>query len=176
MSSIHVLCTALPHSELPEDLRLSFRDLDHFCRDLVSSALFRVTLVSPYWSPAGLALLQGALGVAAERGAVIRLIADANTSLESLRESLASVTAGENGQAVLERVRVIKGTELFTFIHAKLILVDGLRGYLGSANITAGGLERNFELGVGLEATQVTALERMSRRLRIEGNPTRLHA
>jgi len=34
------------------------------------------------------------------------------------------------------------------YLHAKLIVVDGLRAYVGSVNLTAGSLDKNRELGI----------------------------
>lgn len=157
----HIYSTSLPVVHLPEELRLRFRDLDHLCRELVASASNRVTLVSPFWSPHGIAALSSSLAVAAERGALVRFVVDSGVSVESLRASLAGVADLQGGMTLLNQLRVMRGTDLFTFIHAKLILIDGIKGYLGSANFTAGGLERNFELGVRLDATQAGALEQL---------------
>jgi len=106
-------------------------------------------------------LLRSSLAVAAERGALIRIVADGGVKVDFLEVSIATLVGGEEGELIARRVRVLRGTEQSAFIHAKLILVDGVRGYLGSANLTLGGLERNFELGIELEASQVSALEQM---------------
>lgn len=154
-------CTALPRECLPEYLKLGFRDLDELCRDLVRSGTERVTLVSPFWSGQGIELLGPSLAVAAARGALVRVVLDARTRDGDFQAALKSIAAAEGGDVVIKRMRVLKGTESFGFIHTKLILIDGVRGYLGSANLTVGGLERNFELGVELIPTQVGMLEQL---------------
>jgi phosphatidylserine/phosphatidylglycerophosphate/cardiolipin synthase-like enzyme len=154
-------CTALPQECLPEYLKLGFRDLDEFCRDLLRSAVERVTLVSPFWSPKGVELLSPSLAIAAQRGALVRVVVDARTSDTDLRAAINCVSTETDGDVVLRRMRILKGTESFAFIHTKLILIDGARGYIGSANLTAGGLERNFELGVELVPAQVGMLEQL---------------
>lgn len=156
----HLYSTSLPTSLLPEQLRLQFRDLDHLLRKLIASAEFRVTLLSPFWSRHGITAMADSLSVAAERGALIRLIVDAGIETEALRDCLKVFTTYPN-HPVVRRLRILRGTNLFTFIHAKVVLIDGKRGYLGSANFTAGGLERNFELGLDLGETQSTALEQL---------------
>lgn len=161
MATKRIYATSLPSDDLPSQLRSMFGDLDQLCTDLLCSARIRVTLVSPFWSPQGTALLASSLAVAAERGALIRLVADNETSSDALSTSIASIRASELGAVILPRLRVLKTREAFPFIHAKLILVDGSRGYLGSANLTTGGLRRNFELGVRLDSSQTEALEQM---------------
>lgn len=156
-----IYCTALPHTHLPEHLKLKFRDLDHLFRELVSSAVSRVTLVAPFWSVAGIDLLEDSLLVALERGAVVRLVVDARTDAAQLRGATMWLSASGGGYRFRDRVRLLRSTDLITFVHAKMILIDGAKGYLGSANITAGGLQRNFELGVQLDASQAEALEGM---------------
>jgi len=42
--------------------------------------------------------------------------------------------------------------------HAKVCLVDGVRAYIGSANLTAAGLGRQFEVGALVEGGQVERL------------------
>jgi phosphatidylserine/phosphatidylglycerophosphate/cardiolipin synthase-like enzyme len=41
------------------------------------------------------------------------------------------------------------------------MVIDGQRGYLGSANLSFAGLERNFEVGIALSGTQSDALDRL---------------
>jgi phosphatidylserine/phosphatidylglycerophosphate/cardiolipin synthase-like enzyme len=43
--------------------------------------------------------------------------------------------------------------------HAKLLLCDGVVGYLGSANVSLHGLREQFEVGVRLEAQAIAVLE-----------------
>ena len=55
--------------------------------------------------------------------------------------------------------------------HAKVVVVDDERAYVGSANLTAAGLGRHVELGVEIEGAEVqelggvacTAVQRLGR-------------
>ena len=44
-------------------------------------------------------------------------------------------------------------------VHAKVMLADGERGYLGSANFSENGLHKSIEAGVGLRGPAVFHLE-----------------
>jgi phosphatidylserine/phosphatidylglycerophosphate/cardiolipin synthase-like enzyme len=46
-------------------------------------------------------------------------------------------------------------------MHAKFVVADGRRGYLGSANLTSFGLTQHVEVGVGLTAPQAQELLRL---------------
>jgi phosphatidylserine/phosphatidylglycerophosphate/cardiolipin synthase-like enzyme len=43
--------------------------------------------------------------------------------------------------------------------HAKVIAADGLRAYLGSANMTSAGYSRQFEIGAEVSGDQVREIE-----------------
>jgi phosphatidylserine/phosphatidylglycerophosphate/cardiolipin synthase-like enzyme len=75
------------------------------------------------------------------------------------RQALAALVAGEEGYVIQKRLRILTGTALLPdLIHAKIALSDSFAGYLGSANFSQSALEKNFELGVALDAPQVKSL------------------
>jgi phosphatidylserine/phosphatidylglycerophosphate/cardiolipin synthase-like enzyme len=45
------------------------------------------------------------------------------------------------------------------FPHLKLLIVDGVRAYIGSANITYAGLTKNYEVGALVDGTAVEVYE-----------------
>ncbi len=55
-------------------------------------------------------------------------------------------------------------------VHAKFMLVDGQRGYLGSANFSVNGLERNLELGTGLSEEEARILDELVTYLEATGD------
>lgn len=68
------------------------------------------------------------------------------------------------GAHLIERdVAPIGGSPKDGYIHAKFIIVDGRRGYLGSANLSAAGMRSNREMGIYFEDARVAqALELMA--------------
>ena len=167
-------CTWSHRNGLPAGLRSRFRDLDDYLRTLASSAKSRLLMVSPYLSASGMGSLRGAIATSAQRGAWIRLVtSDLDRSGTTNRRAIAALLKGEDGDLIRERLRVLKVSRsalLNGLIHAKCIVVDGKRGYLGSANFSTRGLERNLELGVALSTEEAAALDELMTRLEAHGD------
>ena len=86
------------------------------------------------------------LGAAAARGVAVRVVMSPGSN-HGGREAL--VSAGG-------RVRSLARP----YVHAKTILADNLRLYVGSVNLSAQSLDRNREVGVLLSAPPAIALAR----------------
>jgi len=88
-----------------------------------------------------------ALGRAAKRGVVVRVLAEAETSVQILTPNFMP------GQALIraQNLAALRGVLWLTpppFDHSKLMIVDGHWVLLGSANWDARSLRLNFELNV----------------------------
>ena len=155
-----VFCTWTHRAGLPPQLHERLGDLDQLLRDLILSANSTALLVAPYLSASGMRSIKDALAVAARKGAFIRIVTgalDANGGLN--RRALAELVDGESGITIGSRLRVLcASSPLPELVHAKLIVVDGARGYLGSANLSRRGLEFNFEIGVSLNSYQAKTI------------------
>ncbi len=92
-------------------------------------------------------LLQ-ALEAAAQRGVTVRVIISPSASFDAERASLADAGV---------QVRLLRSL----YVHAKMILVDGQRAYVGSQNISTTSLDQNRELGIIL--SDPVSLARLSR-------------
>jgi phosphatidylserine/phosphatidylglycerophosphate/cardiolipin synthase-like enzyme len=98
---------------------------------------------------------------------------DLDSSRTANRRAIAALLKGEDGDLIRERLRVLKVSRsglLNGLIHAKCIVVDGKRGYLGSANFSTSGLERNLELGVALSTEEAAALDGLITHLEAHGD------
>jgi phosphatidylserine/phosphatidylglycerophosphate/cardiolipin synthase-like enzyme len=156
-----VYCTWVYRESLPPATRDQFRDLDHFVRQLCASATKQLFLVAPYLSCAGLELLRPAIATSAQNGAWIRLLTShLNQNSGANRRALNTLLNGNEGALIRNKLRILVATDkLPALVHAKIILVDHARGYLGSANLSQSALDQNFELGVALSENQVRSLE-----------------
>lgn len=156
-------CTWSHRDLLPPALRAQFRDLDDFLREVMSSAKSRLIIVSPYLSPGGMASLRSSMVVSAQRGAWIRLVTSDLESFDSFnRHALKALLRGREAEALRARIRILVGAkDIPLLIHAKIVVVDGEKGYLGSANLSLSGLEKNLEVGVALEPNQAHALDEL---------------
>jgi phosphatidylserine/phosphatidylglycerophosphate/cardiolipin synthase-like enzyme len=152
-------------------LKNEFGDLDYFITELLSKARERLLLVAPYLSTIGMKRLRGPIASAAASGAWIRLVTgDLHDSSTWNYKSVNTLIAGMEGQIIRSRLRVLCAAPgSLGFIHAKLIIADHSRGYLGSANLSGGGLDKNFEVGVALAPDQAGALERLVDSFEAEG-------
>lgn len=138
--------TAAALGRLTHDLRATLVDLALSARD-------RIVLAAPFWDSATATELSDLLERRLEAGVRVDILA------RSAR------TTGD-GYPVLEarlsrhpRVRLYRwyernsedvfGTQTFHF--KAVVIDDGARAYLGSANMTAGGLRSRMELGVELQ-------------------------
>jgi phosphatidylserine/phosphatidylglycerophosphate/cardiolipin synthase-like enzyme len=157
-----VYCTAACRAALSPDLRGRFRNLDELVLKVAGSAVRRLIIVSPYLGTGAIAALRPAMAVSAERGAWIRLVTDFGEAGDVNREVLGVLVRGEEGRIVRERLRVLTGgAECRSFLHAKMMIADGERGYLGSANLSGRAFDENLEVGLALMPSQAKALDEM---------------
>jgi cardiolipin synthase len=83
--------------------------------------------------------IEDALAAAARRGVAVRVVMTADSEYTSVLRSLAAAGA---------RVRLYPDTSAALYIHAKLIVADGARAFVGSQNFSTASLQYNRELGV----------------------------
>ena len=105
-----------------------WRDLDKLALDLLAGAGQAAVIIAPFIKRAPLEILLAAVPT----GAVLSVYT---------RWRPEEVAAGVSDTSILELVERLGGTVyLIDELHAKLILVDGTRALVGSANVTAAGL------------------------------------
>lgn len=125
--------------------------------ELIDAGTSEIQLAMPFVDEAAVEYLLMALLQAGRRGARVSV-----------------VTSTTNGRKFAELVRrwpreassELRVTEVSTHLsplgsHAKAVVVDQTRGYVGSANLTSAGLARNIEIGVELFGPQVADLSRI---------------
>lgn len=71
---------------------------------------------------------------------------------------------------ILNRLQKYKNFNLYFYtkenpLHAKLVVSDGKRAVVGSANISSGGLVQNHEIAVYLEGEEVWTLKKLAEKL-----------
>lgn len=92
--------------------------------------------------------MMDALAAAAERGVRVRILISPSNSFDQERAALADAGV---------EIRLLSNL----YIHAKMILVDGQRAFIGSQNFSATSLDQNRELGIVLD--DAVSLSRLSR-------------
>jgi phosphatidylserine/phosphatidylglycerophosphate/cardiolipin synthase-like enzyme len=153
-------CTWSYRSLLPPLLRGRFHDLDHLVRDLLASAESSLIIVAPYLSEPGMLAVRGPLIQSIQRGAWVRIVSqEVEIPGSENSRALRALFSGPGGNHARSRTRILQasGSEAPMF-HAKIVVVDRARGYLGSANLSRRAFEHNFEVGVALDARQAASL------------------
>jgi phosphatidylserine/phosphatidylglycerophosphate/cardiolipin synthase-like enzyme len=112
-----------------------------------------VSVFAPYWRVDGVRSLLSAAGRGSYLGIKVKVFTQHATRMTP--EDLAGLncfvkTLGAAGAEVhVLTPKVVDG--IVPFIHAKLLIADGVRAYVGSANFTMSGLDHGIEAGVLLE-------------------------
>lgn len=164
-------CTWSHRGQLPTPMKSGFGDLDAFVREVTTGASKTLTIVSPFLSAPGMVALRGSIAVSAQRGATIKLICAGLDDAESnSRKGIRALIAGTDGALIAQRLRVLTAITAWTdLLHAKCIVADSQVGYLGSANLSLGGMDKNFELGIPLDPEQASMLDHLFSYLEAQG-------
>jgi phosphatidylserine/phosphatidylglycerophosphate/cardiolipin synthase-like enzyme len=132
---------------------------------LATEAHRSIELFAPFADGPGVRTIGGALAGATRRGALVTF-AHRQASVEAAA-TLESAIA-ERGDA--EKFRLVSVPSDETYPHLKLMIADGVRAYLGSANLTYAALLTNLELGALVSGPGVRALSRVFDALVEEGS------
>lgn len=127
--------------------------------DLIDRATQEIRLAAPFVDPDAVDFLAESLVGAGRRSVAVAVITSVGQGVHFVE--LARRWNAE--PAVRGRLRV---SEVQTHLsslgsHAKVLVVDSQRGYVGSANLTAAGLGRHVEIGVEVVGPQVAELTRV---------------
>lgn len=150
-----------PVATLPSELRPllrppPLRQTAGVLLDMIDHAAEKTQLAAPFVDPHAVAFLAESLLGAARRSVDV-------TVITSLGQGVHFAELSRRWSADHEARGRLRVTEVQTHLsslgsHAKVIVVDSRRGYVGSANLTAAGLGRHVEIGVELAGPQVAEL------------------
>lgn len=120
---------------------------------LLGGAKHELVIFSPYWRIEGVRLLMAAAGRSNYREVRVKVFTQPSCRMSNMdREGVtAFVDIFRKGKAEVKILapRVVDGA--WPFIHAKLMIADRVRAYVGSANFTSSGLDHGVESGVLVE-------------------------
>ena len=133
--------------EVPQSLKLKFGDYGLTLRDIITSTRHRLYIASYVIYPNFPWLKEIEELIKRNRYLDLKILVDA----EKIRET------GIKETPLGEYIKPFKkGT-----LHMKVIISDGTRGILGSANLTHKGSEENYEIGVYTEGKMCSDLEEL---------------
>lgn len=124
---------------------------------LIIRARSRVRLFAPFVDAAGLGAIVSALAAATSRRVAVDLAYREETT--AVVTTVISGAIAEKGVPAMLRLRPLIAND--NFPHLKVLTVDGVAAYIGSANLTWAALVYNVELGVLVEGPAVTALDQL---------------
>lgn len=125
---------------------------------LVAGARERISIVTPFYSEAAFHEILAPLERPDRRALTLYLSFD-HADLARGASLLRTVRERFPGHAVRGYLHARPRMGTTALPHAKLLLCDGVAGYLGSANVSLHGLHEQFEAGVRLDARAVRALD-----------------
>jgi phosphatidylserine/phosphatidylglycerophosphate/cardiolipin synthase-like enzyme len=142
---------------LPQGLR---RTTGETIIGLASTARERIRLAAPYIDEPGIGFLADAIAAATRRGVLVDLFDP--VAWEPSRAAIAALRDAVSTSGDALRLRLVRALPDAPFAHLKVMVVDRLTAYIGSANITAAGLTgRNLELGVLVRGSHVAVIDRI---------------
>jgi cardiolipin synthase len=109
----------------------------------IASSSEEILIATPYFIP-GLRVIRGLLR-AARRGVCVRLLLPARCDMPAVR------LLGHSYYSILLRAGIEIGEIEHEILHAKVMLFDGERAVIGSANLDQRSFHRNFELNLIIE-------------------------
>ena len=125
---------------------------------LVNGAETRLRLAAPFMDEQGVGYLADSIVGATLRQVAVELIRPAQGRRE--RASIASLHHSVRKKGNPSLFTLLNTVEGGPFPHLKVMTVDGMVAYVGSANFTAAALEgRNLELGVLIHGKQVEVID-----------------
>lgn len=144
----NILVATIPYGDRALDAEM-FAPLHGNLLKLIRSAEDRLVLMSPFLSERAYERLRPALHTAAANGAYISLITNALTyGDDDFNRDCARSMLNDDRLRAQTSVYEYVDDETWTTFHAKIVIADDERAYLGTANLTHRGLGDNLELGV----------------------------
>ena len=129
---------------------------------LITGAKERIVLSAPYVDDAGVRVLGDALCAATRRKVQVEIFEPAGWG------SMEELITAFRGRADPTFVAIARLTGDSPFSHLKVVMVDGLAAYIGSANLTGAALQsQNLELGVIVRGPRVRVIGSILERYRM---------
>ncbi|MGG0942067.1 phospholipase D-like domain-containing protein [Bacillus subtilis] len=148
-------------SLLPSTISKEFKFINTWIQNLIQTAQNRVLFFSPYYSIAGIQNLMISLNalISNKENVIVDVIVsdlDLEMNSRAIDFLIGSISLRNNNKLRVFEPKTKSTGELG--FHAKLLLIDSKKGYMGSANFSERALNTQFELGVSLDEQQTSSL------------------
>ena len=134
---------------------------------LVTEAEREILILNPYFEQIGFDRLSSALLASAERGVLITVVTCQLSNVTSpnyrvLREIAEQARIhGFIEQFDFRDYQYNLGNRVLPVAHAKIVFIDGTKGYIGSANLTEYGMAYNLEVGTILDGPEAKKIKQI---------------
>lgn len=161
----HLLWTVSPQASnlIPNNITRHFGYLFTYMINEIASAQNRIVFLAPYFSESGIKqLIQSINAVLSVRSNIVIdfIVSDIESTMNkaALKYLMKNVVMKKGKSNCIRIFEPLYKENNSLWFHAKLLLIDDEKGYLGSANFSERALNSQFELGVILEKEQIMPL------------------
>lgn len=133
-----------------------------------------LVVFSPYWRTDGVQSLLAAAGRQSYSGVNVTVFSQPKVWMKAADEDGLTFfvnTLKAAGALVHVLAPHAHGGSLTPILHAKLIIADGVKAYVGSANFTKSGLDHGLEAGVLVEGEAANAFSGWSKAIAVACSP-----
>lgn len=165
-SGIEGVLATMPNEYRLESLPIN--DIGSYADSLVSHLVSLIDyaerellVVAPYWSEKGVAAIRRSLKPRRRDGLNITLITDAHAKPSDVAgvEAFKAIMVNEFGALITHlEPRELDSGRIPT-VHAKVVIADKRRAYVGSANFSQNGLSNSIEVGIAIAGTPALQLD-----------------
>lgn len=161
---VELIATLPDNLPLDSEIRRSIASLAAALHRLITEAEREIIILNPFFEQAGFDRLASALLAAARRGTAITIIShrltDPTSTNHTVMSRLVRRAAADslNDRFSFYEYQQGEAGHIVLASHAKVLLADGEKAYIGSANLTEYGMARRVEIGVLLQGPQVKHL------------------
>lgn len=147
-----LLWTIPKNNGIPKRISSAFNHLNSWIQESIQTTSNRLILFSPYFTELGIRHLMVSLkAITKNRSNLIIDWFTSDLTLSSNKKAFAYLMnelSTSNNKIRIYEPKDIKDNHLW--FHAKLLLVDGVKGYMGSANFSQRAFDDQFEIGIPL--------------------------
>lgn len=148
-------------SSVPRVITDHFNYLYSWIQEIILLSKGKIIFFAPYFSESGIRQLLTSLNAINKnkrKMTIYFIVSDINEKNNAKAFKFLEENIHLKNNNIINIFEPSKKENNKLWFHAKLLLVDGEKGYLGSANYSERGLSSQFELGVPLSATQTKNL------------------
>lgn len=152
-----------PPELIPQSMAADVDDIRNLITELVRGVRESLTIMSPYTTAPALRDILKPLSLNDAVSEVIIKVYIANPLEDAKRQinTLKKMVPEAIFQNITFFYRADVSPEDDSILHAKILIADGIKGYLGSANFTSQGLGKHFELGIEMSPKQAQLSEEL---------------